>query len=125
MPALSRQPTGGPRCPPLSVPLPPRRLRRRVLRRRQQGQHIPLDGVQLADPRRGGVRPAVAGVVGRLSALGDASAAALAGLLRSKADPGYTAISAWGRTRCGLLVWLGCRRVRCEVPDIPAYVAAE
>jgi phage terminase large subunit-like protein len=40
-----------------------------------------------------------------------------------KADPDYTAISAWLITPCGLLVWLACLRMRMEGPDIPGRVA--
>lgn len=41
----------------------------------------------------------------------------------SKDDPDWTVISSWGQTPCGLLVWLGCHRLRVEVPDIfPAIV---
>jgi phage terminase large subunit-like protein len=42
----------------------------------------------------------------------------------AKADPDWTVISAWGQTECGLLVWLGCNRVRVEVPDIIPHIAA-
>jgi phage terminase large subunit-like protein len=38
-------------------------------------------------------------------------------------DPDWTAISAWGVAE-GLLLWLGCDLVRCEVPDIIPHVAA-
>jgi len=41
----------------------------------------------------------------------------------AKPDPDYTAVSAWASTPCGKLVWLGCRMVRCEIPDIPGHVA--
>lgn len=37
-------------------------------------------------------------------------------------DPDWTVISAWGMTKCGKVVWLGCLRVRCELPDGPALV---
>jgi predicted phage terminase large subunit-like protein len=40
----------------------------------------------------------------------------------AKSDPDWTVISSWARTPCGLLVWLGCRMVRCEIPEIPAHV---
>jgi hypothetical protein len=42
----------------------------------------------------------------------------------AKPDPDWTVVSACGQTECGLLVWLGCTRVRCEVPDIIPHVAA-
>jgi phage terminase large subunit-like protein len=41
----------------------------------------------------------------------------------AKDDPDWTAISAWAMTPCGLCLWLGCERYRCEIPDIPNYVA--
>lgn len=41
----------------------------------------------------------------------------------AKDDPDYTVISAWGLSPCGYLVWLGCARLRCEIPDIPGHVA--
>ena len=37
-------------------------------------------------------------------------------------DPDWTAISAWGTTPCGKLVWLGAFRIRCESPDGPPHV---
>jgi phage terminase large subunit-like protein len=43
----------------------------------------------------------------------------------AKDDPDYTAVSAWGQTPCKLLVWLGCRIVRCEIPEIPEHVWQE
>lgn len=43
----------------------------------------------------------------------------------SKHDPDYTVISAWGLTTFGQLLWLGCRRLRVEVPDIARHVAIE
>lgn len=36
----------------------------------------------------------------------------------AKADPDYTVVSAWGYTRDGMLLWLGCDRFRAEVPEI-------
>ncbi len=41
----------------------------------------------------------------------------------AKDDPDFTSISAWATTPCGKLVWLGCKLVRCEIPDIPPLVA--
>jgi predicted phage terminase large subunit-like protein len=43
----------------------------------------------------------------------------------SKDDPDYTVISTWAMTPCGRLLWLGCVRVRVEVPDIAPLVARE
>lgn len=43
----------------------------------------------------------------------------------AKHDPDWTVISAWGLTPFGHLLWLGCRRLRCEVPDIARNVGAE
>lgn len=40
-----------------------------------------------------------------------------------KDDPDYTVISAWATTPDNLLIWLGCLRLRCEIPDIPSHVA--
>lgn len=43
----------------------------------------------------------------------------------AKDDPDWTVISSWGITSCGLLVWLGCVRLRVESPDIYPAVAIE
>ncbi len=43
----------------------------------------------------------------------------------AKSDPDYTAISAWALTRQGDLLWLGCLRLRVEVPDIIPRVAEQ
>lgn len=43
----------------------------------------------------------------------------------AKDDPDYTVICSWARTPCGLLVWLGCLRIRVEVPDIIPAAARE
>lgn len=43
----------------------------------------------------------------------------------SKPDPDWTVISSWGETPCGLLVWLGCLRLRVEVPDIFPAISQE
>lgn len=40
-----------------------------------------------------------------------------------KHDPDWTAVSAWGITPCGKLVWLDVQRERLEIPDIPDFVA--
>ena len=40
----------------------------------------------------------------------------------AKDDPDWTCISSWAMTPCGLLVWIGCRLVRCEIPEIPGHV---
>lgn len=40
-----------------------------------------------------------------------------------KDDPDYTVISAWATTPDNMLIWLGCLRLRCEIPDIPSHVA--
>lgn len=37
-------------------------------------------------------------------------------------DPDYTVISAWGLAPPGDLLWLGCLRLRVEVPDIPSRI---
>ena len=43
----------------------------------------------------------------------------------AKDDPDYTVICSWARTSCGLLVWLGCLRIRVEFPDIVPAAARE
>ncbi len=43
----------------------------------------------------------------------------------AKDDPDFTAISTWGRTPCGLLVWIGCLLVRCEIPEIAGHIWGE
>ena len=43
----------------------------------------------------------------------------------AKDDPDYTVICSWGKTPCGLLVALGCLRIRVEVPDIIPAAARE
>lgn len=43
----------------------------------------------------------------------------------SKDDPDWTVISAWGTARHGELVWLGCLRLRVEIPDIAPRIAEQ
>jgi hypothetical protein len=43
----------------------------------------------------------------------------------AKSDPDYTVISSWWLTERGNLMWMGCRRERVEIPDIPPLIAQE
>lgn len=40
----------------------------------------------------------------------------------AKDDPDWTVISTWGFAPCGYLVWLACKIIRCEIPELPNNV---
>lgn len=43
----------------------------------------------------------------------------------AKSDPDWTVVSAWWELETGDVMWVGCRRERIELPDIPRVIAAE